>query len=90
MGMSQDEYARATAQSKSFVSAAVITFILYIFFYIPGLIANWLYYQDAKRTERVAGRSLPGTGCLTFLLFSNVIWVVLICAFLAMAVGGGR
>jgi hypothetical protein len=80
---------RAAARMKSYTGSAVIVFILYWLFWIPGLIVNWMYYNEAKRMEQIAGHSLPGVGCLTLMLWLNVVGVVLGVLFaLAMFAGG--
>ena len=66
------EARRVAAQMKSYTGAAILVFILYWLFYLPGLIANYIYYQEAKRMERMAGHALPGSGCLAFMFWINV------------------
>jgi hypothetical protein len=70
---------RAIASNKSYVSSAVITFIAYMIFWIPGLIFNVMYINDARKSQQVAGHSLPGVGCLYVLLIVNIAWVVGLC-----------
>jgi len=65
------------ARMKSYTGSAVLVFFLYWLFYLPGLIVNYMYLQEAKRMEKVAGKSLPGTGCLSVMLWVNVIAIVL-------------
>lgn len=60
---------RALALQKSYVGAAAITFVLYCFFWLPGLIVNCLYLADAARIAKIAGRTTTGVGCLWFMLF---------------------
>ena len=70
-------YRRATdpevvaARIKSYTSAALVTLFLYALI-VPGLIANVLYYREAKERERIAGRTLPGVGFLTVMLYAGV------------------
>jgi hypothetical protein len=71
-GTSYSEMEIAAARMKSYTGAAVLVFILYMLFYIPGLIVNFIYYGEAQRMQRIAGHSLPGSGCLTFMLWINV------------------
>ncbi len=71
------EAERAAARMKSYTGSAVIVFVLYIFFFLPGLIVNYIYYKEAKRMQQIAGQSLPGQGCLGFMLWLNVIFLVL-------------
>ena len=71
------ETEQAAARMKSYTGPAVIVFILYWLFWLPGLIVNFMYYNEAKRMERIAGQSLPGVGCLSALLWLNVVGIVL-------------
>jgi hypothetical protein len=77
--------AKAIAQNKSYVSSAVITFVTYWFLWLPGLIFNIMYLQDARKSERIAGQSLPGTGCLWILLIINVLAVLLFCSLVTVS-----
>jgi len=79
--MANHDMERALAGSKSYVSAAVITFVAYIFFWLPGLIFNIMYINDARRTQEIAGHSLPGVGCLWALLIINLLGLVLLMLF---------
>jgi hypothetical protein len=88
------ELAVAMARMKSYTGSAAIAFLLYSFFWLPGLIVNYMLYREAKQTEKVAGQSLPGVGCLTLMLILNLVVVVLgfffaCCSilYLVMAVG---
>jgi len=89
--MSNPEMRTALAQSKSYVSAAIVTFVAYIFFWLPGLIFNVMYLQDARKNAKIAGESLPGTGCLWILLIVNVVPLLLLCSAVtgASIFGGG-
>lgn len=76
---------RANARSKSYITAAVLTLILYFLLWIPGLIANIMYLTEARRMQGIAGQSLPGVGCLWILLLLNVVLpLVLVCLVAAM------
>ena len=84
-----------SARMKSYTGNAVLTFILYWFFWIPGLIVNYIFYNEAKRMERMAGMGLPGVGCLSVMLWFNVLIVVLGVLFFCLLmtigiVGSGR
>jgi len=70
------ESERSAARMKSYTGSAVLVFILYLVLWLPGLIANYMFYSEAKRMEKVAGQSLPGVGCLSVLLWLNVLWIV--------------
>ena len=85
--MNADDLRRTSAQMKSYTGSAIVVLILYWIFWIPGLIANVIYYQEAKRMEKIAGHGLPGVGCLTILLLFNVIIPAGIC--LLTVTGGG-
>jgi len=63
---------QAIARSKSYVTPAIIIFFLYGLLWLPGLVANWMYLQDARRMQRIAGESLPGAGCLSVMFWFNV------------------
>jgi hypothetical protein len=67
----------AAARAKSYTGPAILVLVLYLLMWLPGFIANILYYSDAKQTQRVAGYSLPGTGCLAVMLWLNVASLVL-------------
>jgi hypothetical protein len=67
----------AAARAKSYTGPAILVLVLYLLLWLPGFIANILYYSDAKQTQRVAGHPLPGTGCLAVMLWLNVISLVL-------------
>lgn len=71
------EAERAAARMKSYIGPFVLTIFLYTLFYIPGLIVNLMYWQDAKRMSKIAGRKLPGTGALGALIWFQIILVLL-------------
>ena len=75
--MSSSDVARETARLKSYTGAAVLVFFLYWLFYLPGLIVNWMYVREARQMELIAGQRLPGTGCLSFMLWLNIIIITL-------------
>lgn len=76
-GLTVAEAERIAASNKSYTGAAVLTFLLYWLFWLPGFIVNILYYNEAKRTARVAGHSLPGMGCLSIMLVLAVVSIVI-------------
>jgi hypothetical protein len=65
------------ARMQSYTGKAVLTLILYMFLWIPGLIANILFVNEANRMQRIAGQSLPGVGFLKFLLWAAIAATVL-------------
>jgi hypothetical protein len=67
----------AQARMKSYTGPAVLVLVLYMVLWLPGFVANILYYSDARRMERIAGYALPGSGCLTVMLWLNVASVVI-------------
>ncbi len=79
-----DDTERAIARQKSYITAAVITFVVYWFFYLPGLIVNLLYLTEARKTAKIAGRSPAGLGCLWAMLIIGLLPLLLI----ALAIGG--
>ncbi|MCL4869308.1 MAG: hypothetical protein KJ063_10075 [Anaerolineae bacterium] len=80
----------AAARMKSYTGAAVLVFFLYWLFFLPGLIVNFIYYQEAQRMQKLAGRSLPGQGCLAIMLWLNLFVLILTvlggCGFLLLGV----
>jgi hypothetical protein len=70
----------AMAQQKSYVGAAITTFVAYLFFWLPGVIFNIMYINDARRMQKIAGRGLPGVGCLWILLIVNLGWLFALCS----------
>ncbi len=80
----EDEQRRA-AMTRSYVTPAVITMVLYLVLWLPGLIANIVFWQEASRTERLIGRSPEGKGCLLALFIVFVLLpVVLVCVGIAL------
>jgi hypothetical protein len=73
----------ALAAQKSFTGRAFITWILYWIFYVPGLVMNLVWWNEAKSVKKVTGRSPSGMGCLTFLLIVHIILpIILIILFI--------
>lgn len=54
--------------AKSYTTPAIITLVLYLFLWIPGLIANIVYLLEANKTKQVTGTTPDGYGCLWALL----------------------
>lgn len=52
------------ARAKSYTNAVVICVVLYFVLWIPGLIANNIYYSEGRRMEEIAGQDLPGVRAL--------------------------
>lgn len=74
------------ASEESFTSKAIWTLVLYFVLYIPGLIANFLFWSEARQVEARTGRAPAGAGCLTAMLVVQGIAVALFCV--AVALGG--
>jgi len=83
---------RAAARLQSFTTKAVVVLVLYWMFWIPGFIANAVFYNEAKRMERISDESLPGTGCLAAMLWLNApliaIGVIAGLCFLSLLTSG--
>jgi hypothetical protein len=58
---------REMAQMMSFTTKAIVVLILYFVLFVPGVIANIVWHNEAKRMEKIAGQPLPGTGCLLWM-----------------------
>ncbi len=82
------ELERALARTKSYIGPAVLVFFLYTLLYIPGLIINRMYLTEAHEMEQLAGRKLPGTGCLTTLLWLGILPAILLIIALIATLGG--
>ena len=61
------------AQPPSFTSKAVVTLLVYFIFWLPGLIVNILFLNEAKREERCWNQSLSGVGCLSIMLWVQIV-----------------
>jgi len=85
------EAEQTAARMKSYTGSAVLVFILYLVFWLPGFIVNLMFYNEAKRMQRIAGQGLPGVGCISVMLWLNVIAIVLgILAVLVLMASGSR
>lgn len=77
------DMASAQAQTKSYTGALILVIILYFVFFIPGVIANVLFYEDGRRMEKIAGMPLPGVAALGSLRkIILVIVIILLILFL--------
>lgn len=80
-----DTFRRVNAEQKSFTTPAIITLVLYFVFWIPGLIANIVYLNEANNVQRVSGRAPEGKGCLIAMLVVFVVLpVLLLCLLIAI------
>jgi hypothetical protein len=57
-----------TAATRDYTTPAVITLILYFVCWLPGVIANIIYFLQARQDEALVGREPQGKGCLLWLL----------------------
>lgn len=71
------------ARNKSYISAAVLTLILYWIFWLPGLIVNVMYLNEASRNQQIGGEKLPGVGCLWLLLILNLLPLLALCGIIS-------
>ena len=78
---------REMARLKSYTEAAVIVFILYLFLFVPGLVANYLFLKDAGRMELLAGEELPGVGFLRAMWSLALAIGILIAVFVLYVIG---
>lgn len=68
----------STARMKSYTGAAIFVFLLYWFFYLPGVIANYLYLQEARVMEERAGTSLPGVWLLSAMMWGSAAFSAIV------------
>lgn len=72
-GHEMEAHRRMMMSSKSFTTPAIITLVLYCVLWLPGLIANIVYWREAKTVERVTGHSPEGKGCLVAMLWVFIV-----------------
>ncbi len=53
---------------KDYTNAAMFVMVLYFVLYIPGLIANVVYWNQAQNDAKRYGSTPQGAGCLNWLL----------------------
>jgi len=76
--MKTEDHERTAARLQSYTTKAIVVLILYLFFWLPGFIANILFHNEAQRMQRKADESLPGAGCLSVMLWINVALLVIV------------
>lgn len=70
------------AMTRSYLTPAIITLILYFVFWLPGLIVNIVYFVSAQETKRQSGGRAPeGYGCLLAML---LVWTIIPIAFIGL------
>ena len=78
------------ARGKSYTAHAVAALVLGIFLWIPGLIATVLFRNEAKRTEKIAGQSLPGVGCLSTMFGMYMFGLIGVPLIIIFAIAASR
>jgi hypothetical protein len=75
-----EEDRRRVAMMRSYLTPAILTLVLYLVRWLPGFIANIIYWQAASRDERLTGHAPEGKGCLLalFVVFT-VLPLILVC-----------
>lgn len=88
------DYARQAAATRSYMTPAVITLVLYFVLWLPGLIANIAYLSAANADRSVSGIEPQGRGCLVALLVVFIGLPIFACvgffglSVLGAAIGG--
>jgi hypothetical protein len=85
MNTSSDDMRRALAEDRSFTGSAVLVFVLYWLLWLPGLVTNIMYLNEARRVKRITGRSPSGMGCLWVLLIFAIAPLIGACMLLGPA-----
>jgi hypothetical protein len=81
------ERARAAA-GKTYVNASIVVMILYLFFWLPGIVANFAYIYQASTTQQLIGRPPEGSGCLWMVLVAfNVPLIIAALLFAFFSLG---
>ena len=75
---SYEDHRKMALATKSFTGSAILTLVLYFFLWVPGLIANILFYREAREVRRVTGRAPAGMGLLSFMFWASVIPFILL------------
>ncbi|MBA2286503.1 MAG: hypothetical protein H0W02_13570 [Ktedonobacteraceae bacterium] len=76
------------AITRSYTTPAILTLVLYCVMWLPGVIANIVYLQSAKRTQYITGYAPEGKGCLTamMIVFVYIPLLILVLAAVGAAV----
>ncbi|HZU75503.1 MAG TPA: hypothetical protein VFA70_01995 [Dehalococcoidia bacterium] len=76
------------ARGKSYMGKVWLTLVLYCIYWLPGFIANIVFYRQGRRDEEEAGARLPGVRVLAAMFWAGLVFLVLfvvLTAFLAVA-----
>lgn len=73
----QQPYWMPAPRMRSFRWQAVFALLLYFPFFLPGLIANIIWWNQARSLEAATGIAPRGKGCLTTMLVCAVIMILL-------------
>jgi hypothetical protein len=72
----QHQYWAAATHVPSFRWQVIIALVLYFPFFLPGLIANIYWWNQARSLEAATGIAPRGKGCLTIMLICAVIMML--------------
>jgi hypothetical protein len=75
-----------SVSEKSYIGASMGLFLFYMFFWLPGLIFNIMYLNEANRVKEQTGKTPAGMGCLQLMLLPNL----LVCFLIILAVVSPR
>lgn len=69
MSSSSQDLRTVGAAGRSYVGSGVLVLLLYLLFWLPGFIVNWIYLSAAKRDAAVLGYNPPGRTLLRVEMF---------------------
>ena len=85
--LSPCELERLFARQKSYTGACILVLLLYLFCWVPGVIANHLYLAEALRQEEIAGERLPGVAGLKLMWnLAGLVFLVVLAFFIAVLI----
>ncbi|NJL54974.1 hypothetical protein HC928_07145 [bacterium] len=74
---------------RDYTVMAIVILILYWVFWLPGLIVNVIMLSEANQVQRETGMAPEGKGCLTALLWFNVLPFLAFCCGIVFLFGVG-
>lgn len=74
---------------RDYTVMAIVILILYWVFWLPGLIVNIVMLSEANQVQRETGMAPEGKGCLTALLWFNVLPFLAFCCGIVFLFGVG-